>query len=246
MGRAYTGYDGVASGKRAGLERFVQLTCEHFNNGVWNNGTWVVRNMKNGKSVARPSVHSTGRAADLSWRKSGNKGFGDYNQALAVVDFWLANAEKLLIEEIHDYWLAPFGRGWRCNRSAWKVYTKNTIGPRGDWWHVEIAPQHADDPAYYEAVFAEITGGKVAPAPKSAPQASAPSGGGLHFAYPGHPVVRGHKHAEEVMLVQAIVGAKPDGDFGPATEKAVKNWQKANGLKADGIVGPITWKKMFG
>lgn len=32
--------------------------------------------------------------------------------------------------------------------------------------------------------------------------------------------------------------------FGPATENAVKRWQKANGLKDDGIVGPVTWNAM--
>jgi len=32
-----------------------------------------------------------------------------------------------------------------------------------------------------------------------------------------------------------------DGDFGPATTKAVKQAQKSHGLNADGIVGPMTW-----
>jgi len=32
-----------------------------------------------------------------------------------------------------------------------------------------------------------------------------------------------------------------DGVFGPRTENAVKQFQKDNGLAADGTVGPQTW-----
>lgn len=32
--------------------------------------------------------------------------------------------------------------------------------------------------------------------------------------------------------------------FGPATDLAVKRWQTSNGLKPDGIVGPVTWNAM--
>lgn len=241
MGRKYTGWDGDAKGKRAGLEKFVELTVKHFNGGVWNNGTW---NVRPARGSGKPSVHGTGRAADLSWRKNKNKGFGDYNAALAVVDFWIANAELFLIEEIHDYALMPHGRGWRCDRAAWKVYDKPTIGtPGGDWWHVEIAPTHADNPAYYEQAFASLGG---APAPKSAPApAPATSAPVLKFEYPGTPVKQGSK-GDSVKLVQAIVGAKPDGDFGAKTHELVRNWQKSKGLVYDGVVGPTTWKAMFG
>ncbi len=250
MARNYTGWDGNAPGKRAGMEEFIRQTSAHFGNGVWNNGSWVVRNMNNKNAKARPSVHGTGRAADMSWRKVGSKGFGDYNQAIQVVDFWVANAELFMIEEIHDYFPKPYGRGWRCSRNSWKVYDRPTIGsaPGGDWFHVEIAPAYADNAEYYKQAFASATGGapapKMAPAAESAPGVDMLGGGGLVFDYPGKPVVKGSK-GPDVALVQAIVGAKPDGDFGPRTEALVKAWQAKNGLKADGIVGPVTWDKMF-
>lgn len=37
-----------------------------------------------------------------------------------------------------------------------------------------------------------------------------------------------------------------DGNFGSDTEKAVKKYQKAKGLKEDGIVGSKTWSKLLG
>jgi peptidoglycan hydrolase-like protein with peptidoglycan-binding domain len=253
MSRKYTGWDGNASGKRAGTERFIKLLSEHFNNGVWNNGSWGVRKMNNPRVVAW-SVHGTGRAFDISWRSHRGRGFGNYEQAKQVVDFLVQHAELLLIEEIHDYYPRPHGRGWRCDRSAWKEYTKPTIGntPGGDWFHVEIAPAHADDAEYYEKAFASIRGGSPAPiaSPNPAPaKVSQPSvskmvdGHGL--AYPGESVNRGDR-GEYVRMVQEKVGAKVDGDFGPKTEDAVEAWQKANGLHADGIVGPKTWRVMFG
>ena len=48
----------------------------------------------------------------------------------------------------------------------------------------------------------------------------------------------------DVKELQEFLGLKADGDFGTKTEAAVKKWQTANGLTADGIVGPATWGKM--
>jgi putative chitinase len=46
--------------------------------------------------------------------------------------------------------------------------------------------------------------------------------------------------------LQEKLGLTADGSFGPGTEKAVKEWQAANGLVADGLVGDGTWSKLFG
>ena len=54
---------------------------------------------------------------------------------------------------------------------------------------------------------------------------------------------RGDKH-ELIKEVQRVLGVEQVGNFGPKTEAAVKEWQKKNGLVADGIVGPATLAKM--
>ena len=51
---------------------------------------------------------------------------------------------------------------------------------------------------------------------------------------------------EDVKKLQEKLGTAADGSFGPGTEKLVKEWQSANGLTADGIVGDGTWAKLFG
>jgi putative chitinase len=50
----------------------------------------------------------------------------------------------------------------------------------------------------------------------------------------------------DVKKLQEKLGVESIGKFGPKTEAAVKAWQKANGLKDDGIVGDATWSKLFG
>ncbi len=50
----------------------------------------------------------------------------------------------------------------------------------------------------------------------------------------------------DVKKLQEKLGVEAIGTFGPKTEAAVKAWQKANGLKDDGVVGDATWAKLFG
>lgn len=54
------------------------------------------------------------------------------------------------------------------------------------------------------------------------------------------------KYKNLTKIIQKAVGATVDGKYGSDTEKAVKKYQKANNLTADGMVGINTWKKILG
>jgi hypothetical protein len=47
-------------------------------------------------------------------------------------------------------------------------------------------------------------------------------------------------HGDDVERLQEKLGVPSDGDFGPATKKAVIAFQKGEGLQADGIAGQLT------
>lgn len=59
-------------------------------------------------------------------------------------------------------------------------------------------------------------------------------------------VLRKGAKGEGVKIMQEALGIGADGDFGPGTERALKEWQKSNGLVADGIAGPSTLGKLLG
>ncbi len=53
----------------------------------------------------------------------------------------------------------------------------------------------------------------------------------------------GHQ-GDLILLIQRELGLIQDGKFDYKTQKAVENFQRTNGLVADGIVGPMTWRKL--
>lgn len=65
-----------------------------------------------------------------------------------------------------------------------------------------------------------------------------------------HPTLRKGDRGDEVKQWQAFLNANDyrcgtvDGIFGNNTEKAVKQYQAAHGLVADGIIGPKTWASL--
>lgn len=161
--RQYTGFDRDPGAVTPGLQKLIDYCTFLTGNGLWNNGAYGPRPMRAKKT---PSVHGTGRAVDLSWRrmpakKNGQgRGFGDYAKACEFIDVLVEHSELLLLEMVIDYHPGPHGRAWRCDRMAWQTYTQPTVAgaPRGDWFHLEISPRMANNPAHYDQAFKQILG----------------------------------------------------------------------------------------
>jgi len=143
------------------MNRFIDYCTFLTRGGLWNNGSYGVRMMR-GKETQ--SIHGTGRAVDLSWRRTklgrGRHGFGDWWGAATFMNFLVENADALEIELLIDYCPKPFGRGWRCDRGVWSLYERPTVfgAPGGDWVHCEISPVAAGDPGFYDRAFKKVLG----------------------------------------------------------------------------------------
>ena len=151
--RKYTGNTDPHPKARPGTVRFQEMMVFLF--GMKNLGIFANRPVRGGKGL---SVHATGRACDLG---------GTADQCKKATALLFDFRYLLGVEEIHDYVgnYAPtkgFGAGYRCDRDAWKVYDKNTIGPGGNWVHYEITPELADNPAKVDAAFKKVLDGIAA------------------------------------------------------------------------------------
>lgn len=70
---------------------------------------------------------------------------------------------------------------------------------------------------------------------------------GLIKTLPGKPVLKKGMTGNYVLEMQSKLvlhgySISTDGKFGPATLKALENFQKSKGLVVDGICGPATWR----
>ena len=156
--KPYTGNsDGAAAGPRAGMDEWIRQAIKYGAGAFWNNGSYGVRPMRGSESL---SVHATGRAVDLSFLKTDKHLTANRKGMVAFMDIVTANANALGLECILDYAPSPFGRGWRCDRQAWKKYIKQEIhgAPSGTWCHFEITPAMADSPALVKQAFQRVFG----------------------------------------------------------------------------------------
>jgi len=273
--RPYTGNrDGLSPvGARPGLKEFVKLCQDRW--GFSNLGTFANRRMNNAAAKADPnnpkylSVHATGRACDLGYknRATAVQAWDWILQNAAALG--VEEIHDYAFDPDGSGPMKPWGRGFRCSRGEGnkgvKIYNEreNAGTPGGLWLHFELSPEMANNPAKLREAWNSIpppggvvkagkkiikpkpakavSAGRPDPAPVVVPVATpAPTGP----AFPGDLDV-GSK-GEAVKMVQAKIGAKPDGDFGPKTGQAVSAWRVSNGMTAGTKVGPKVWAKMFG
>ena len=138
------------TGKLAGTEKFVDLCKRRW--GFTNLGTFVVRNIRGGKTL---SVHSLGVAGDIGYPKTR----AGRAQAKEAWDWFIEHSEALGLCELHDYAFGDYGRGYRCSRGEGqkgvKIFTAtdNAGSIGGAWLHFELEMDLAKDAKALEAAW---------------------------------------------------------------------------------------------
>ena len=138
------------TGKLAGTEKFVDLCKRRW--GFTNLGTFVVRNIRGGKTL---SVHSLGVAGDMGYPKTR----AGRAQAKEAWDWFIEHSEALGLCELHDYAFGDYGRGYRCSRGEGqkgvKIFTAtdNAGSIGGAWLHFELEMDLAKDAKALEAAW---------------------------------------------------------------------------------------------
>lgn len=107
--------------------------------------------------------------------------------------------------------------------SPWQWRPYSGANPHDKHMHISVQT----DPAKYDSVALWAIG------------THAPSGAPAPIE---RPTLRKGASGELVAQVQRALGVV--GDFGPATEFAVKKFQANHKLHVDGVIGPYTWDKL--
>jgi len=114
----------------AGMDYWITRAIKHSNKSLWNNGSWIIRDIKNKPGTI--SNHAKGVAVDLSYRYNSSTNAGR-TASLPYITKLLENADTLGIELCIDYALR---RSWKCDRGTWIAGNFQT----GDWYHIEVNP----------------------------------------------------------------------------------------------------------
>jgi N-acetyl-anhydromuramyl-L-alanine amidase AmpD len=191
-------------------------------------------------------VHDT----DVAWHAPGANhnglGFEHAGRAAQTKDDWSDDYSTAMLD------LSAQLVAQKCEEHhipvTWLQPADLRAGRRGITGHVQVSDafkrsDHRDPGTsfpvqQYLALVRKHMGGSFVPVHEHHAKDKAPT---------QDPTLSEGAHGYQVKRLQRLLaqhGFDPgaaDGDFGPATLKAVKAAQKANGLDTDGIAGPLTW-----
>lgn len=209
---------GPTTGAKALMSWFLGAYAD---DGGKNLGIFNCRPVRGGKNT---SLHGEGRAGDLGVNPHGAA------WGWEVANFLVQNSAELGVQCViyaRKIWSGSYpDKGWRDYTGAADHF---------DHLHVELTWWGAQNLTV--ALINAEAGTKPLPPPPP-PAASSPSGRLLQ---------RGSKGADVEALQRRLnrdYGSysklKPDGDFGPATDKVVREFQRRSRMVVDGKVGPAT------
>jgi hypothetical protein len=137
----------------AGMDYWITRAVKHSNKSLWNNGSWIIRDIKNKPGTI--SNHAKGVAVDLSYRLVANEvGKSIYmgrQRSLPYIIKLLENADTLGIELVIDYALM---RSWKCDRGTWIKGNFQT----GDWYHIEVNSVMCHSPELAKQAWNKVFG----------------------------------------------------------------------------------------
>lgn len=190
----------------------------------------------------RASDGSIGDPAHQTRKSGHNPGRGSYVHALDITHDPANGFDSYAFADLvrqrqdprikfvisHGRWFKSYGpTPWQ-----WRAYD----GPSGHFQHVHIEVNEDHEGEHDGSSW---FGGQ---------SFTQPSGGGAEVQLE---VLRQGSQGGQVRALQSLLngiagqGLDVDGDFGPRTDRAVRNVQTVFGLDVDGIVGTHTWGALF-
>jgi putative peptidoglycan binding protein len=110
---------------------------------------------------------------------------------------------------------------------TWHAYSQAATMPHDHHFHISAER----DESFYDD-DREWRLGPAVPADEGADEAD------------DDPLLRKGDDGEDVKELQELLGIAVDGDFGKATDRAVREFQRTHDLQVDGVVGGATWKAL--
>ncbi|KRE57122.1 peptidoglycan-binding protein [Phycicoccus sp. Soil748] len=221
---------------KPGVTAFAKLLSSHYGLGTSSYG--IIRNCNSGVTE-----HSEGRAWDwmLSVDKPNEKAVAD------SVTAWLsapdaqgrpgAMARRFGI--MYIIWNKKMWRAYDPGR-GWAPYTGSA--PHTDHIHFSFSWDGAYGRTSWWTGKALST---VSPGPSASTPTSTTPGVPTTPATPtSYPTLAQGSTGPDVALAQKVIGATPDGVFGPRTAAALRTWQSAHSVKVTGVLDAATWARM--